>query len=54
MTKVTSLIVNDKYSAKYGLVKDSNDMPDNVFPSCQMVQSAYYEMYDCYCNHYIK
>lgn len=42
----------NKYSAKYGLVKNSDSMPDNVFPSCQMVQSAYYEMYDCYCNHY--
>ena len=42
----------NKYSAKYGLVKDSNNMPDNVFPSCQMVQSAYYEICDCYCNHY--
>ena len=42
----------NKYSAKYGLVKNSDSMPDNVFPSCQMVQSAYYEMYDCYCNYY--
>ena len=42
----------NKYSAKYGIAKDSNNMQDNFFPSCQMVQSAYYEMYDCYCNHY--
>lgn len=42
----------NKYSAKYGLVKDSNNMTDNVFPSCQMVQFAYYEICDCYCNHY--
>ena len=42
----------NKYSAKYGIAKDSNNMQDNFLPSCQMVQSAYYEMYDCYCNHY--
>ena len=42
----------NKYSAKYGIAKDSNNMQDNFLPSCQMIQSAYYEMYDCYCNHY--
>ena len=29
-----------------------DDMPDNVLPSCQMVQSAYYELCDCCCNNY--
>ena len=42
----------NKYSTKYSLIKNSDSMPDNVFPSCQMVQSAYYEICDCYCNNY--
>lgn len=42
----------NKYSDKYGYIKNGDKMPDNVLPSCQMVQSVYYELCDCYCNNY--